>query len=276
MSRGYLLFAINSKDVDYVRLAYACALSIKNTQPAGYNSVSLVTHNAEAVRQQYSIFDHVIEYNGPTGMDVRSRGYDFTPYDETILLDSDQLFLNPLDHWWDAVKDRDIFIATCPKTYRRKSFKYGYYRKVFKDLELPDVYSAWTYFKKDSEITKDFFEIVKLITDNPEYFKKTIFKTLPIPNIPTDEAFALAVKMLDLEGIATDTSWGFPSITHMKAVVQGWNSRETEWVDKVRLSVDQAGKVKIGVWQQTDLLHYVNKTVITDEVIKILEKANGF
>ena len=100
MSRGYLLFAINSDTTDYVKLAYACALSIKITQPEGFNSVSIVTHNAQAVREQYPIFEHVIEYSGPTGMDVRSRGYDYTPYDETILLDSDMLFLNPVDHYW--------------------------------------------------------------------------------------------------------------------------------------------------------------------------------
>lgn len=275
MSKGYLLFAVNSKDVDYVKMAYACALSIKNTQPDGYNNVSLVAHNADDLKHKYPIFDHVIEYTGPTGMDVRSRGYDYSPYDETVLLDSDQLLLNPLDHWWDAVKNKNLFVATAPRTYRNRFFKYGYYRKVFKDAELPDVYSAWTYFKK-SEESQEFFELVKLITDNPQHFKSTMLTTLPIPNIPTDEAFALAIKLLDLDGIATDPSWKFPSITHMKAVVQGWNSRETEWVDKIRFTINQQGQVKLGVWQQTDLLHYVNKSIITDEVIEILERANGF
>jgi hypothetical protein len=42
MSRGYLLFALNTDNVDYVKLAYACALSIKISQPDGFNSVSLV------------------------------------------------------------------------------------------------------------------------------------------------------------------------------------------------------------------------------------------
>ena len=39
MSKGYLIFAQNNETVDYVRQAYALALSIKFTQP-NINSVS--------------------------------------------------------------------------------------------------------------------------------------------------------------------------------------------------------------------------------------------
>lgn len=268
MSKGYLLFAINSSTVDYVKLAYACALSIKLTQPKGYNSVSIVTKGAIDVK--HNVFDHVIEYEGPLGMDVRSRGYDFTPYDETILLDSDLLFLNNVDHYWGAVKDMEMLIATCPRTYRHQRFKYGHYRKVFADHQLDDVYSAWTYFKKTPNV-QDFFDTVKLLTDNPEFTTKNMLPKGVMKTVPTDEAFALALKITDIDAVRSD--WPFPSITHMKGFVQGWHKPVYEWVDKIRMNMDSDGVVKIGVWQQKDILHYVNKSVITSSIIKTLEDA---
>lgn len=272
MKRGYLLFAVNSTEVDYVKLAYACALSIKITQPDGYNGVSLVTNNLDLPLAQSKIFDYVIEYKGPIGMDVRSRGYDFTPYNETVLLDSDLLFLNDVSHYWDSVKDMGMLIATCPRSYRHQRFKYGHYRKAFSDHQLDDVYSAWTYFKK-TERVRDFFDTVKLLTDNPEYTIKNMLNLSVMKTIPTDEAFALALRITEIDAIRPE--WPFPSITHMKGLVQGWHNPTQEWIDKVRMTIDEEAKIKIGVWQQKDILHYVNKSLITDQVLERMEAAYG-
>jgi hypothetical protein len=270
MSRGYLLFAVNSDSTDYVKLAYACALSIKLTQPEGYNNVSIVAKNINDISIKHNIFDHMIEYQGPEGMDVRSRGYDFTPYDETVLLDSDLLFLNKVDHYWEAVKDMEMLIATCPRNYRHQRFKYGYYRKVFSNHQLDDVYSAWTYFKKTSNV-KEFFDTVKLLTDNAGFTVKNLLPKAIMTTVPTDEAFALALKITDIDAIRPE--WPFPSITHMKGHVQGWHTPIENWTDKIRMTIDSGAKVKIGVWQQKDILHYVTKSLITDAVIKTLETA---
>ena len=43
MSKGFLLLAQNTGGIDYIRMAYALALSIKNTQKANHN-VCLVTN----------------------------------------------------------------------------------------------------------------------------------------------------------------------------------------------------------------------------------------
>lgn len=272
MTRGYVLFAINSVNTDYVKLAYACALSIKLTQPEGYNNVSIVVSDPSVVKFNVDVFDHIIKYTGPQGMDVRSRGYDFTPYDETVLLDSDLLFLSPVDHYWAAAEDMEMLIATCPKTYRQERFKYGYYRKIFQDHNLEDVYSAWTYFKKTPAV-EEFFNTAKLLTDNPEYTVKHMLPNAVLKNIPTDEAFALA---LDITGInAVRPDWEIPRITHMKSLVQNWHRPTLEWTEKIRMTVDNAGQVKIGVWQQDGILHYVTKHLITDDVVKTLEEAYG-
>jgi hypothetical protein len=270
--KGYLLFAINNNDVDYSKLAYACALTIKLTQPDEYNNVTVVTNSKHKFDDKIQIFDNIIEYTGPTGMDCRSRAYDISPYKRTVLLDSDMLFLKPMDHYWDQVKHLDLFIASCPQNYKGTPFSYGHYRKVFVDCDLPDVYNAWTYFNKSSQ-SEEFFELVKLMTDNPEPFIKKFLPSLGLNNIPTDEAFALSLCILGLEDQAVYSEWDFPRITHMKPLVQGWKEYLVDWTEKIRFSLNQQGQIKLGVWQQTELLHYVDKTIITEDIIKILESA---
>jgi hypothetical protein len=271
--RGYLLFALDTDSIDYTRLAYACALSIKITQPDEYNKVAIVTNNPAKVIELYPIFDNVITYNGPLGMDARSRALDYAVYDETVLLDSDMLFLKDMSHYWDMVKDRDIAVASSAKTFEGKKIKFGYYRKVFEDNKLPDVYNAWTYFKKDAAISKEFFDTVKLVTNNPQYFLKDLISAEHMTSIPTDEAFALAVSMLDIVDLAV--SHDTPSITHMKGMVQGWSDHVIDWTDRLRFSMDITGQVSLGVWKQHELLHYVNKDIIHESTIKTLEALYG-
>ena len=167
MTKGYLLFAVDGADSIYSTLAKACAQSIKNTQPVGSNSVSVVTDHPDRFDQP--LFDHIIEYSGPGGMDVRSRAYDYTPYDHTVCLDSDMLFLRPVDHYWDIFQPYNIFLSHSPQTYRGAQFSYGPYRKIYRPNQLPDVYSAWTYFNRSTQ-AKEFFELVKHITDNPKLY----------------------------------------------------------------------------------------------------------
>lgn len=275
MSRGYLLFAINA-NIDghrqYTKLAYACALSIKLTQPDGYNNVSIVTNEKSALDNYQSVFDHVIDYHGPAGMDARSRAYDFSPYNETVLLDADMLFLTPMDHYWDIMCRQDLFIASSPQNYRGDSFKYGHYRQLLEKNKWPDVYNAWTYFKK-STLAEEFFDLVKIITDHPRQYVNMFMPDTAYKSIPTDEAFSLALCILDLAETACPRGLDFPKITHMKPAVQQWKEGVADWTDKLRFTLTTEGKIKLGVWQQADLLHYVKKALITDSVIETLEQA---
>lgn len=268
--KGYLLFALDTEDVDYTRLAYTCALSIKLTQPNGYNNVAIITNDADKVKELYPIFDDVIQYTGPQGMDARSRALDYAVYEETVLLDSDMLFLKDMSHYWDMVKDKDLFIASSVKTFEGQKFNYGYYRQLFVENKLPDIYNAWTYFKKDSTVVKEFFDTVKLITDNPDNFLKNLKLTRYLKTIPTDEAFALALGIMDI--VESVACYDVPSITHMKGMVQGWHAPVLDWTERLRFTITAKGKVSLGVWNQHELLHYVNKDIIHNSTIKTLEE----
>ncbi len=61
MNFGYLLIVAEHDTVDYLSMAYALALSIKNTQKPGYDKVALVIDDKSKVEKLKSpwVFDHV-------------------------------------------------------------------------------------------------------------------------------------------------------------------------------------------------------------------------
>ena len=61
MSKGYITIAQNSGDIDYIRQAYALALSIKNTQ-SEVKDFAICVEDAKLVPEEYKkVFDHIIE-----------------------------------------------------------------------------------------------------------------------------------------------------------------------------------------------------------------------
>ena len=89
--------------------------------------------------------------------------------------------------------------------------------------------------------------------------------------IGTDEAFSLSAKILDIQdSISYDLE--FPKVVHMKGQVQNWPWPADNFTDHVGFYLNKNGNLKIGNYQQYDIVHYVEKDLITDEVINILEE----
>jgi hypothetical protein len=57
----------------------------------------------------------------------------------------------------------------------------------------------------------------------------------------------------------------------MKSMVQGWPWPAEKWSDHVGFYFNKAGNLKIGNYQQSNIVHYVEKDKINREVISILE-----
>jgi hypothetical protein len=268
---GYFMIGNSTRETDYLKLAYATALTIKLTQPDGFNSVSVVTTTPKTV-QNYNlpwVFDLVLKYDGPKGMSARSRVYEFTPYKETIFLDGDLLFLNDVSHWWPHMQKHDLYIATRPMTFRGTTMTDRHYRHVFDVNKLPDFYSGWLYFKQSRETTK-FFRVLEALTDYPELWKDQLVE-YKFEHLPTDEACALTAKMLDIIEDISNPTLPFPRLTHMKGRSQGLTGDTYNWTEQIPFFYDSGMAVKIGPYAQTDILHYTKKDLITDNLISQLE-----
>lgn len=274
MNFGYLLIVSESKETDYAKLAYALALSIKNTQKPGYDRVALVIDNPTLVSEFNSpwVFDHVIQWNNETGWNGRSWMDKLTPFDATVCLDVDMLFTRDYSHWVDYfLENCELYVANKSYTYRGEEVYDPHYRKSFIKNELPNLYSFYTFFKKDSKLSKEFFELGRCIIKNPIEFSNLFLSEYKPKIVGTDEAFALSAKILD---IADEISYplDFPRVVHMKPMIQNWPWPADCWSDHVGFYVNKHGQIKIGNYQQHNIVHYVEKDKINTEIVNILEE----
>jgi hypothetical protein len=274
MKFGYLIVVAEHETIDYVQLAYGLALSIKNTQRPGFDQVALVIDNKQKLQNIKSdwVFDHVIEWDQETFWDGRSWMDQLSPFDSTVCLDADMLFLRDYSYWAEYfIENSELYIANKSFTYRGETVTDQYYRKAFVKNQLPNLYSFYTFFKKDSELAKEFFNLGRDIIKNPVEFANMFLSEHKPKILGTDEAFALAAKILDItDVIAYDLD--FPRVVHMKPMIQNWPWPADAWSDHVGFYLNKKGHLKIGNYQQQDIVHYVEKDKMNREMISILEE----
>lgn len=281
--RGFFTLAQNTDDVDYVRLAYALALSLRTTQKdTPFLSIG-VTPKTNVPKQYAWAFDNIIEI--PWGDHAEDSDWKLenewkvihmSPYEETIKLDCDMLFFNDIETWWELMAPHDFYICNRVLNYRAETVTSDYYRKVFTENKLPNIYTGFTYFKK----TKSTFELFKLFQSIffnwQAYFGQCLDYRHRPTRISTDVAMALAIKLLDL-----DQTWYYenyiPTFTHMKTQLQNWNGEELDedWAKSIGVFFNEDLECKIGNYLQVFPLHYYRKDFITDEIIQFYEKVNG-
>jgi len=278
MSRGYLILAQNTKKDDYIRLAYALALSIKNSQST-INRVAIATTD-DIPEKYYDAFDHIVDIPW-TDQAVYSKWkienkwkyYYMTPFDETVILDADMLFPNDISHWWDILAQKDIWITDKPQTFKGEIITSTKYRTSFESNNLPNVYTAFMYFKK-TQLTAELFRMVELIFQNWErFFYEYMDETRP-KNLSGDVAYALAIKILGIENECFGNSNLMPSFVHMKSFLQNIDEKflTEDWTQHFPTYFADSGTFKIGNYEQHLPFHYHVKSWLTDEMISTLEK----
>jgi hypothetical protein len=273
MDFGYLIFVNENNESNYSTLAYALALSIKNTQKEGYDKVALVINNRKYISNYKStwVFDKIIELDDmPEGWDVRSNMDLVTPWEYTVCLDADMLFFRDYSHWVEYfIKNTELYIANKAYTYRGDVVTSDYYRQTFTKNDLPNLYSFYTFFKRGCY--KEFFELQRAIIAEPEKYSNEFLTNKKPKVVGTDEAFALAAKILDIQN-EISFPLEFPRVVHLKGMIQDWPYPADSVTDHVGLYIDRKGNMKVGNYQQTDIMHYVEKSKITLETINVLEE----
>jgi hypothetical protein len=182
-----------------------------------------------------------------------------SPWQHTVCLDADMIFLRDTSHWIDYFTDNcDLYVASNVLTYRNAVVTSDYYRKTYKENNIPNLYSAYTFFKKESIVAHHFFELVQSITDQKEEFKN-VFLEKSKPNVlGTDEIFSLAAKILDIQD-QISYPLSFPKFVHMKPMVQDLKNSVFKWSRDIGLYTNSIDDYKIGSFSQYDIIHYVEK-----------------
>ena len=272
MSKGFCLLAQNNDTTDYVRQAYALALSLHK-----YNKdqkISLITNDPVPASYLHA-FDKIIAIpwddsaeDAQWKIQNRWKVYHASPYDETIVLEADMLILNDITHWWTELGKRDLFFVSNVRTYRDEPVTSIYYRKTFKANSLPNLYSACHYFKK-GDIAKEFFNLVEIITNNWQLFYGKFASEEYQKWCSMDVNCALASKILGNETEITDAN-SFITFTHMKPHVQEWRQVPEQWTKVIGKYYRPDGTLILGNYVQKGLLHYVEDEFLTDNIIEKL------
>jgi len=281
MTRGYLILAQNSVSDDYVNLAYALALSIKNSQEK-INNVCLATDVplAKLDKKVRAVFDDIVSIpwtdqaqGSKWKIENKWKYYYMTPYDETVILDSDMLFPSDISYWWDILAQQEIWITDKPQTFKGEIITSTKYRNTFIANDLPNVYTAFMYFKK-TEMVAELFKMVQLIFENWErFFYNYLDETRP-KHLSGDVAYALAIKLLGIESECFGNLDSMPTFVHMKGHLQNINEKfiTEDWTQNIPTYFREDGGFKIGNYEQVLPFHYHIKEWLTDDMISILEK----
>lgn len=215
MTRGILIYAHNNRTVDYALMALISGgLAKKNLQVP----VSLITdastiawmEESNILHHAVDIFEHIITVDRPatdnqrhlndgqTGQTIpfintnRSTAWDLSPYDRTLLIDSDFFVLsNSLGEYWDI--DKDVMLGDAINDIFNDS-RIGYLDKHVSDTGVKLYWATTVMFSKSSN-AKLFFDTVNYIKENYTQFANVFrFDSRQFRN---DIAFSIAKHILD-------------------------------------------------------------------------------
>lgn len=291
MSQTYGYFTI-AQGKEYQRMAYALALSLLLTQKEGRNKLAIGVAKEEKILVNPKIkevigAENIIEIpwkdhaaQSKWKLENEWKSIYMSPFDHTIKLDADMLFLSDKSHWFDYLEGSKMVFATDVRTYRGDLVTSDYYRKVFTQNSLPNVYSAYFYFDK-SEESYEFFKLCETIFNNWRKFFFEFFDPEYRPSyVSTDVVFGLAAKILDVESLNKHKALSkeFPTFVHMKSQLQHWPNdtlMNEDWTKMIQIYFNNDCQLKIGNYLQTLPFHYFVKEFLTDDIIVRMEKKLG-
>lgn len=171
MTRGILLFAFNNGTTDYFKMAVATAnrayrfLNLQTT---------VVTDSNTVIEDYHHNFENIIIVDSDnTNRNVnkeiwinkgRFQAYDLSPYDETLLLDTDYLInsdmlLKPFELYDDFMCHNTTEFLMKPNEGQEKISKYSF----------NTLWATVVYFKKTKK-TKLIFDTMKMVQENYQHY----------------------------------------------------------------------------------------------------------
>jgi hypothetical protein len=228
MNNGILMYAHNTRAVDYALMAIISAgLAKKNLSVP----VSLVTDKSTIDWMKESniyvkaveIFEHIIEVERPQTNNSRrlndgvnnsivpfinsnrDSAWELTPYDRTLLIDTDFFILsNRLQEFWEV--DADVLIGDSINDVFSQN-RLGYHDKYISDTGIKMYWATTVMFTKN-ETSKFFFELVNHIRDNYNHYADLFrFDNRQYRN---DISFSIAKHIL--QGYEEDQSISLPPV----------------------------------------------------------------
>jgi len=217
MSRGVVIYGVNNAKVDYIQLAVMCAAFVRKNMP-GINTHLITDAGSKEWQDKkgcWRVEDHFTSHtilpetealfkNTRTYKDTRyyhfedtfknetrSLVYNLSPYDETLLIDSDYLVGNPiLNCCWGS--DEEIMINMRATSLLHEPLDGPEFR--LNSFGIKMYWATVVYFKK-GEKAQLLFRLIEHIKENWDFYKLTY--DLPGHLYRNDYAFSIALHILN-------------------------------------------------------------------------------
>lgn len=270
--QGYFTFAQNSRDINYLELAYYQALSIKQTQKVNKFAIAVDSNTKTLITDTHRcVFDYIIDIVDPDpwAMNNEWQVWHLTPFKETIKLESDLLLTNNIDHWWTGMRHQEVCFTTKIRDYEGNVSDAREYRKFFDENYLPNIYTGMYYFRFGND-SLQLFRLAEQIYKNWHIFRDTILKNCREELPSTDVVFAVAAHIFGIEK-CTIPSLDYPSFVHMKGSINRLSIDEN-WTEMYPVDID-GSDIYINFTKQSWPLHYFQKEFINERNRKKLNRS---
>ena len=209
VSKGAILIARNNGKLDYVKQAFFLAKRIKHYIGI---PVSIITEDIDYLNDSFdsSIFDHIIplEYTTTTNNrmffdgtlayktasfknDIRDEVYNLSPYEETLLLDTDYIISNDLlKSCFDSKENLMMFKESYDISKTRDETEFTY----ISDFSVEFYWATVVFFRKTPQ-NETFFNLVKHIKEYWNHYRRVY--QIGSALFRNDFAFSIAVHIMN-------------------------------------------------------------------------------
>lgn len=215
MKKGILIYAHNNRSVDYALMALISGglakkhLKVPVSLIADPSTVDWM-RESNILEKATEVFEHIIIVERPITNNTRrlsdgensnivpfvnsnrASAWDLTPYDRTLLIDSDYfIFSDTLNEYWDL--DEDVLIGeSINDIYDNK--RLGYHDVYVSDVGVKLYWATTVMFTKNAA-AKTFFDTVNFVKDNYQTYADVFrFDSRQFRN---DIAFSVAKHILN-------------------------------------------------------------------------------
>jgi hypothetical protein len=247
MSQGVIIFAQNNADVDYIKLATFAARQVQKHLDL---PVSLITDSRGWLEtsQPNHPFDKIIdvEYTSTaqkkkfhdgalTGKSLewrnfaRNRAYDLTPYETTLVIDSDYIINS------DVLKsafNRDIELQIYSNSTDLAGWRDTSEFKRINEFSIPFYWATAFIFQK-TKITQAFFDLIAYIKSNWNYYR--VLYNIDSTLFRNDYAFSIAIHIMSGKcdsNFVTELPGSMIYITDKDLLVSGKDNKMQFLVEK--------------------------------------------
>lgn len=272
MSNGALIFAHNNASVDYVKLAVYAAIRVKQFLNI---PVSIATDSKDWLLKLFPDhpFDHIIDittestnhklfYDGSLEFKSlewknlsRFRAFDITPYDKTLVLDSDYILNSSIL--------KNCFLRDTPFQIYRHSMDLSGWRDTssyerLNSYSIPFYWATVFVFEK-SAITQAFFDLVYYIKSNWLYFR--MLYGIEPTTFRNDYAFSIAIHLMNAKlegGFASELPGTMTYISDRDILLEHKDSSMKFLVEKEGYKGEYLAAKTVGID-----IHVMNKASLT-------------